>query len=215
MIERHVLAGRRVDLWLESLASDSATPGGASFACLAASSGAALIAKVGRLSLRKPELEAVAPRMQEIVDDADSNRMVLLALADRDAEAFEGVLAAYRLPRETHEERAAWLRELHEALEASAEVALDMARRSVYLMGLAEDAVSMGNPNVIADAMSGAAALHAGALAALANVRVNAFAFVDETRRRELNETCIHLQNRAATVLRDVQAAFDARMVLT
>lgn len=215
MTERRVLAGKQVDEWLEALASEAPTPGGVAFAALAASSGAALIAMVGRLTLRKRELEVVAPRMQEIVEEADGSRMVLLALADRDAEAFQDVLAAYGLPRETDEERTAWLHQLQEALEGSAEVALDLARRAVYLMGLAEDAVSMGNPNAIADAMSGAVALHAAALAAVTNVRVNAFAFLDETRRRELNETCDHLQERATAVLYDVQAAFDARIVPT
>jgi formiminotetrahydrofolate cyclodeaminase len=60
--------------------------------------------------------------------------------------------------------------------------------------------------------MSGAAALYAATLAALANVKINAFAFVDQTKRGELMDDCGRLADRAEGVLRDVSEAFEARV---
>jgi len=60
--------------------------------------------------------------------------------------------------------------------------------------------------------MSGAAALHAAALAALANVQINAFAFVDATKREELLDDCRHLRERADQVLADAQTVFEERV---
>jgi formiminotetrahydrofolate cyclodeaminase len=212
MTERKPMERHRIGKWLEALASNSPTPGGGAFAALSAASGAALIAMTARLTIGKEKYRDVEARMIEIADDADAGREELLAMADRDAEAFDDVMAAYKLPRETEAEQAERLRALQTALERAAEVPLIVARRAVYLMGLAEDTVTMGNPNAASDAMSGAAALYAATLSALANVQINAFAFVDETRRGELTEDCARLNDRATAVLREVVGAFDERI---
>jgi formiminotetrahydrofolate cyclodeaminase len=203
---------QRLDVWLESLASNAATPGGGAFAAVAAAAGAALVAMVGRLTVGKPAYAEAEERMQEIVADADRERGDLLGLADRDAEAFEAVMASYRMPKGTDEEKATRLAALQAALEGAAEVPLMVARRAVYVMGLAEEATTIGNPNAASDGMSAAAGLHAAALAALANVQINAFAFVDASKRGELLDDCRRLRDRADQVLADVQAVFDERL---
>lgn len=205
-------AARRLADWLEELASESPTPGGGSAAAISAAAGAALVAMVGRLTARKEGFESVARRMDEIVAEADRDRVGLLALADRDVEAFDGVMSAFRMPRSTDEERVARLHALQAALESAAEVPLMVARRAVYLMGLAEEAVANGNPNAASDGLSAAAVLHAATLSALANVQINAFAFVDQTRRAELMDDCRHLRDRADQVLADAEEAFAARV---
>lgn len=211
MTEGTATAEQRLVEWLGRLASDTPTPGGGATAAVAAAAGAGLIAMVGRLTVRKAGFEEVAARMQELIEEADRERSDLLALADRDAEAFDGVMAAYRMPRETDGERSERLHALQSALEHAAEVPLTVARRAVYLMGLAEDAIANGNPNAASDGFSAAAVLHAATLAALANVQINAFAFVDEVRRSELMDDCRHLRGRADQVLADADEAFTAR----
>ncbi len=198
--------------WLEVLASDAATPGGGAYAALSAAAGAALISMTARLTVRKKDFADVADRMQRLIDEADDARGVLLDLADRDGDAFDRVMAAYRMPRESEDERSVRLRELQAALEGAAEVPLDVARRSVYLMGLAEEATTNGNPNAASDGMCAAAALHAATIAALANVQINAFAFVDETHRGELIDDVGRLRARADGLLADVEEAFRQRL---
>lgn len=206
-----VLASRRVDEWLDALASESPLPGAAAFAALAGASGAGLVAMVARLTLKRQEMAGVADRMNEIVAEADSARGALLGLADAGAEAYDAVMERYRHPP-ADADRPAWLHELQEALEAAAEVSLDIARRCVYLLGLAEDAVELGNPNAVSEGMTAAAALNAATVGAIADVRANAFAFVDAERRSELHDTCARLQERATSVLHDVQVVFMAKL---
>jgi glutamate formiminotransferase/formiminotetrahydrofolate cyclodeaminase len=132
-------------------------------------------------------------------------------MADRDAAAFDRVMAAYRLPKGTEEERAARLAALQEALEGAAEVPLMVARRAVYVMGLAGEVTVTGNPNAASDGLSGAAGLYAASLSALANVRINAFAFTDAARREELLDDCRRLRDRADALLAEADEAFQAR----
>ena len=86
-----------------------------------------------------------------------------------------------------------------------------VARRAVYVMGLAGEATAIGNPNAASDGLSGAAALFGGALAALANVRINAFAFTDagaaRGAARRLPPACVE---RADALLADAEEAFAA-----
>jgi len=121
-------------------------------------------------------------------------------------------MSAYKMPRGSDDEQASRLHALQAALEGAAEVPLMVARRAVYLLGLAEEATASGNPNAASDGLSGAAALQAAAVAALAHVRINVFAFVDQTRRQELVDDCDRLSERAAALLADCRAAFDNRV---
>jgi formiminotetrahydrofolate cyclodeaminase len=203
---------QRIDVWLESLASNAATPGGGAFAALSAAAGAALVSMVGRLTIGKPRYAEIETRMTEIVEEADRERGDLVAFADRDAAAFDAVMAAYRMPKETEQDQAERLAALQAALEGAAEIPLMVARRAVYVMGLAEEATAIGNPNAASDGMSAAAGLHAAAVAALANVQINAFAFVDGSKRAELLDDCRRLRERADQVLADVQGVFEERL---
>ncbi len=212
MTGRQPMGEHRLDAWLEALASQAPTPGGGAFAALSAAAGAALIAMTARLTIGKERYAEAEARMREVAEEADEARRDLLELGDRDAVAFDGVMAAYRSAKDTEEEKARRLHALQTALERAAEVPLMVARRAVYLMGLAEDAVTIGNRNAASDAMSGAAALYAATLAALANVKINAFAFVDQTKRGELMDDCARLTDRAEDVLHDVAEAFEARI---
>ncbi len=211
MNEDPPMGQHRIDLWLTALASGAATPGGGAFAALSAAAGSALVAMAGRLTIGKERFAEVEDRMQAIVEECDAEREGFLAMADRDAAAFDAVMAAYKLPKETDEDKAARLRQLQEALEGAAEVPLMVARRAVYVMGLAGEVTVSGNPNAASDGLSGAAALFGAAISALANVRINAFAFTDAERREELLDDCRRLRDRANALLAEADEAFTAR----
>ncbi|MDP9185477.1 MAG: cyclodeaminase/cyclohydrolase family protein [Actinomycetota bacterium] len=207
-IEQMPTAGARIGRFFDDLASDAPTPGGGAWAALSAAAGAALIAMVARLTLKKKGFEEVADRMRQLADECDDERHVLLGLADRDAEAYREVMGAYKLPKTTPEEQNTWSATLQKALERAADIPLEVARRSVYLMALAEETLTSGNPNAASDALSAAASLHAAALAALANVDINAITFIDKTRQQELADSANSLRHRAQSILRDVSEAF-------
>jgi formiminotetrahydrofolate cyclodeaminase len=175
---------------------------------VSAAAGASLIAMVARLTIKKKGFEHVVDRMRAIADECDDERWALLALADRDAEAYQGVMAAYKLPKATAEDERTWAATLQSALERAADIPLEVARRSVYLMSLAEETLANGNPNAASDALSAATSLHAATLSALANVDINAITFLDKTRQQELADSANSLRHRAQSILRDVSEAF-------
>jgi formiminotetrahydrofolate cyclodeaminase len=207
-IDQMPTAGTRLGAYLEDLASDVPTPGGGAWAAVSAAAGASLVAMVARLTIKKKGFEGVVERMRAIADECDDERHMLLGLADRDAEAYRDVMAAYKLPKNTPEEQHTWSFTLQKALERAADIPLEVARRSVYLMALAEETLSSGNPNAASDALSAATSLHAAALSALANVDINAITFLDKTRQQELTDSANSLRHRAQSILRDVSEAF-------
>jgi formiminotetrahydrofolate cyclodeaminase len=202
------VGSQRIQRFLDELASDAPTPGGGAWAAISAAAGAGMIAMVARLTVKKKGFESVAERMNTIAHECDDELFALLGLADRDAHAYREVMAAYKLPKGTPEEQHTWSFTLQRALERAADIPLEVARRSVYLMGLAEEVLSNGNPNAASDAYSAAAALHAGALAAIANMEINAITFIDKTRQQELADSASSLRNRAQSLLREVGDAF-------
>ena len=180
------LADLTVEGFLEALASDAPTPGGGAAGAMSGATGAALISMVGRLTAGKPGFEDVDDRMRALIARADEARQGFLAMADRDAHAFDGVMAAFKMPKGTEEETAARSAAIQVGYEHAASVPLEIARAAVDLMELAEDATSMGNPQAASDGVSGAAHLYCAALCAIANVEINAAALKDQARRDAL-----------------------------
>ena len=201
-----------IGTWLEALSSDAPTPGGGAAAGVAAATGAALIAMVGRLTAGKAGFEDVAARMRDLIERSDRDRADFLRLADEDAKAFESVMASFKLPRETDQEKASRTLAIQDAYEAAAAVPLDLARRSADLMEVAEDATALGNPHAASDGYSAGALLFAATLAALANVRINAAGLKDEAKSQGLVDEADALRERATGLLSQIEEAFLLRL---
>jgi formiminotetrahydrofolate cyclodeaminase len=206
------LADLTVERFLEVLGSDAPTPGGGAAGALAGAVGAALIAMVGRLTVGKPGFADVEDRMRTVVEEADTARRAFLDLADRDAHAFDDVMAAFRLPKEGDADRASRSAAIQAGYERAASVPLEIARAAVDLMTLAEDATSMGNVRAASDGVSAAIHLSCAALCAIANVEINAASLKDPSRRAALLEEVARLRDRADRSVRESQAAFRRRL---
>jgi methenyltetrahydrofolate cyclohydrolase len=198
--------------WLGSLSSEAPTPGGGAAAGVVAATGAALIAMVGRLTVGKDGFADVEDRMRSIVDAADGEREAFLALADEDAQAFESVMASFRFPKGTDEEKTARTLAIQDAYQGAAAVPLRLAERAVRLMEVAEDATAMGNPQAASDGYCAGTMLFAAALAAIANVRINAAGLKDEAAGSQLITACDELRATADALLHQIEEAFLLRL---
>jgi formiminotetrahydrofolate cyclodeaminase len=205
-------ADMTVEGFLDAMGSKDPTPGGGAAAAIAGATGAALIAMVGRLTVGKAGFEDLDDRMRALVERADGARAEFLALGDRDAEAFEVVMAAFRAPKDSEVEKAARVDAIQRGLEHAAAVPLEIARRAVDLMELAEDATAMGNPNAASDGMTAAGMLLAAVIGARANVEINASSLKDEARRHALTEECDAIRERAGVLLEQCRLAFGLRL---
>lgn len=141
--------------------------------------------------------------------EADGLRARAVELAQADARAFETVMAAYKLARDTDEEKQARARAIQAALADAADVPLRVAGLAAAVIGLAGDIVGRSNVNVLSDVA--VAALTAGAAlgAAIVNVEVNLAGIDDSALRDRLLAQLVTLasaESDAQAVARDVRA---------
>ena len=163
----------RSSQFLAALADGSPTPGGGSAAAYASAMGAALVAMVARLTLGKKKYADVNEQMLAILDEADVLRSQLTVAVEEDAAAYDKVMAAFRLPKESEEEKAVRTEAINKATIHAAEVPLETARKSVRIIELASQVAQLGNLNAITDAATGASLAQAALTGAGYNVRIN------------------------------------------
>lgn len=168
-----------IDSFLEELASKSPTPGGGSAAAIMGGLGAALVAMVCNLTVGKKNYESVSNEMTRLLGEAQALRTRLLNMVSDDVEAFEQVMAAYGLPRNTEREKQARSATLQTALKAATDVPLECVRACSEIIRLCGAVAEYGNKNVLSDAGVAVVAAHAALRSAALNVYVNANAIED------------------------------------
>jgi len=168
-----------VDL-LAAFRSSDPTPGGGSASALGGAIGASLLAMVAGLPkprIRTPEedqqLAAARTRCTTISDR-------LAALMDRDSAAYDGVVAAFRLPKNSEDEKAARSVRIQEALRAATEAPLEVMRACLEAIQLAETVAAFGNTNAASDVQVGLELLGAGLRGAGMNVAINLTSLKDQ-----------------------------------
>jgi formiminotetrahydrofolate cyclodeaminase len=112
-------------------------------------------------------------RLDRALEAARAAASRLQSLVDEDAAAFDAVMAAYRLPKATDEEKAARKHAIAAANTRATEVPLQTAEWCLQVLGAAAEAAACGNPSAASDARTAAAVALAGLLGALENVRIN------------------------------------------
>lgn len=169
--------------WCDRLASADPTPGGGTATAVAGALAAALVAMVARTTLGKKQFAGRQAAMEAIRDEGDTLRRDLLAQAEADARAYEAVLAAHRLPKETPEEEARRGAAIQDATREAVAIPLAVCGMARRVLGLAREAAAEGNPNAVGDA--GVAGLLAAAAArgALLNVQINLARLADPAER--------------------------------
>jgi glutamate formiminotransferase/formiminotetrahydrofolate cyclodeaminase len=175
---------QKMDPFLGALAEGTATPGGGSAAAYSAAMGASLVAMVARLTIGKEKYADVEDEMKAILEGAIALQARLFAAVSEDAEAFDGVMNAYRLPKgsdlEVEDRKAA----IEAAMQKAAEVPLQVCQDAVHVMAFAADVAERGNRNAVSDSGSAGALASAAFKAAQYNVRINAGSISDSKMAR-------------------------------
>jgi methenyltetrahydrofolate cyclohydrolase len=195
--------------FLDQLAARVPAPGGGATAALHAAQAAALLAMVARYSDGAKYDAAV---MEHVITEADGIRSDALALAESDAAAFGAVAEAYRLPKETDEEKAARSAAIATALAGAARPPADVVRLALLLVSLAEELLPAGNRNVITDVAAAAEAARAAAVTAQVNIEVNLRGIGDEAVKADIasmavvaGEVTVRADRVVAAVLEEIR----------
>jgi glutamate formiminotransferase / formiminotetrahydrofolate cyclodeaminase len=185
VLERKVRAavegGISLDGFVAAVASSAPVPGGGSVAAHAGALAAALAQMVAGLTAGRKKYAAVDAEMRAVAQDAAALVTELSALVDRDAQAYAGVSAAYKLPKETAGDAARRGEAITAALLGAADVPLDTARACVRVGELAVTVAEKGNVNAVSDAGVAALLAEAACRAAAYNVRINVAALDDKS----------------------------------
>jgi glutamate formiminotransferase/formiminotetrahydrofolate cyclodeaminase len=169
------------DTFLTSLASRDPTPGGGSASAYAGAMGAGLVEMVAQLSTGKKKFADIESRMLEIATEAKNLRKQLHGAVSRDAEAFDAVMQAFKLPKESDQDKRERVKAIEEATSGAALVPLEVAKKSLRVMEIALEVAEFGNLNAISDAASASYMAESAIQAAGMNVQVNAQAISDKT----------------------------------
>ena len=199
------------DRFLETLAAATPTPGGGSAAAQAGAMGAALVAMVARLTVGRKKYAQVEDQMNEILNQAERLRRELTEAVAADAASYEGVLAAFRLPKATLEQELLRLSMIEQATLVAAHMPLGVAQKAVLVMALAERCVALGNLNAISDAASAAAMARACLTAAGYNVRINLNGLSDKTAGEALLSQLQALEVHARKLEKDLHHTLTER----
>lgn len=166
-------ADMAIGAFSDVLAAKQSTPGGGGAAAIAGSQAAALVSMVINFTLGNPKYAGVEAEMKEYLQQSEALRHTLLALADRDVEAFNAVSACYGMPRTTDAEKTTRTAALQEALKGATQVPFQTAEKCLAVLRLVEPVGRKGNANVVSDAGAALYLAKAALHSALINVSIN------------------------------------------
>lgn len=162
-----------IETFLNELAGAAPTPGGGSAAAIIGAMGAALLSMVCNVTLGKKGQEAVEPVMKAVRDESERLRARLTAMVAEDIAAFDGLMAAYRLPKTNDEEKSRRAEAIEANLRAATETPLACARACSEVVDLAERTAEKGFAGVVSDAGVGVLAANSALRSAALNVYIN------------------------------------------
>lgn len=178
-------------------ASDAPVPGGGSIAAVSGSLSAALAKMVANLTIGKKKYAEVEEEMKEISEKAEAIRVKMLDDIERDCAAFNLVMDAFKLPKETDEEKAARTAAIQNGLKEAASVPMEIAENAYSIMALSERVVLAGNSNAVTDGLVSAMMARTAVLSALLNVKINLDSIKDEAFVAELAGKVADIEKKA------------------
>ncbi|MGZ6255963.1 MAG: cyclodeaminase/cyclohydrolase family protein [Candidatus Limnocylindria bacterium] len=203
-----------VDAFLERLGSSDPVPGGGSASALAAAMGAALVAMVAELTIGRPAHAEHEETVRKVRFDALDRRTELLDLAQQDADAYDLVVRARHMPKESNAEKAARSLALSKAMVDATQAPLRAAVVASEVLDLAERIAPIGNRNAVSDAGVAALLAAAGLRGAVLNVRINLpYLPADEPMRDSAPGELDRLEALATKGEASAMAAVNARLV--
>lgn len=166
-----------------ALAAKVSVPGGGGASALAGAVGVALGTMVGNFTVGKKKYAEVEPRILELMDEAEKVRLELLALMDKDAEAFEPLSKAYGIPKDEPGRDEI----MEKCLRDAAAVPLAIMELCCKAVVLHKEFAEKGSTLMVSDAGTGAAICLGAIKGAALNVKVNTKLMADKEYAAKLN----------------------------
>ena len=192
-----------IDTFLQQLSSKAPIPGGGGASALVGALSASLTHMVAALTVGKPKYAAVEAEMNELLKQTEALADRFLALMDEDADAFEPLAQAYRLPKETDADKAEKAVRMEAALKSAVQPPIAIMETCAEALPLIALCAEKGSVVAVSDAGVAASLCRAALEGASLNVFINTQGMLDKAYAAALNQ-------RAKTLLQEKGAEADA-----
>jgi glutamate formiminotransferase/formiminotetrahydrofolate cyclodeaminase len=191
--------------FIQKLAATTPTPGGGSAGAYAGAMAAGLVSMVAGSTIGKKKYFEVEAEMNLTLGESESLRKELFAGVSEDSAAFDVVMNAYKLPKDSPETEAVREFEIEKATLNAAIIPLGAAKKAIRVMELAINMMLHGNVNAISDAASAVALGNAAVTSSALNVRINVNGLKDKTAGQALLVEISGIEQKARILIDAVQ----------
>ncbi len=198
------LAELTLTAFLDKTAGSDPVPGGGSISALSAAIATALGTMVTNLTIGRKKYVEKEEGMKEAAESLNEKRNRFIELIDLDSEAYDRVFAAFKLPKESEEEKAHRAAVIEEATKHAAEVPMEVARTALEAMPRILYIGQEGNTNAITDSCVAMMCARTAIRGALLNVRINLSSLHDEEYVARMKEEAENIEAEALVYENDL-----------
>lgn len=189
-----MLAELTLQAFINKIISNDPVPGGGSVSALNGAMAAALSAMVANLTVGRKKYAEVNDLMQELATSLENTAGKLLADVDRDSDAYNRVFAAFKMPKETDEEKAKRSDAIQNETKYAAQVPMEVARAVHNILPQIANVAAKGNSNAITDACVAMMCARTAVLGALLNAKINLSSIKDEAFVKAMTDEAAQLE---------------------
>ena len=195
--------------FVNEVSRDSPAPGGGSVAALSGALGAALGTMVANLSTSKAGFEKLKAKLSDISSKGQNTKDKLIKAIDDDTSAFDEVIKAMRMPKDTEKEKKLRNKKMQEGYKIATLVPLETVENCKDALYICRDISELMDESMASDVGSGALMANAGANAAAYNVRINLKSITDKNfssrTTNKLESSLKDCENTLETILKNVE----------
>ena len=174
------LANRITYDLIDEVSRDSPAPGGGSVAAMSGSLGVALGVMVANLLVSKAGFEEYGEELGRIAEEGQEIKEFLVTAIDEDTNAFDKVIKAMRMPKDSDSEKKLRDEKMQEGYKAATEIPLVIVEYCNKALNICDDISKLMDESMASDVGTGAHMSIAGARSAAYNVRINLNSIEDQ-----------------------------------
>jgi formiminotetrahydrofolate cyclodeaminase len=198
--------------FLEKLSSNTPTPGGGSASALAGTLSASLILMTAGLSLKRGRMKE--RELRGIKKAVSGIQKRLSRAIEEDAESYEVVLKAFRLPKDTEKERLIRSKAIQEAYRKATVTPQLVCQQSIKLLEYSNILILKGNPNALSDVGVAAFLADAAIKGGLLNIGINLGPVRDKSFRRKMHSLARRLEKRRNEIMGSIQRKLEESLII-
>jgi formiminotetrahydrofolate cyclodeaminase len=195
------------------LGSSAPAPGGGSVAALSGNLGANLVSMVCNLSIGKSDFEEFYDELVEAHKQAQALSKSLLERVDLDTEAFNSVMLAFKMAKQTEDEKKSRAEAIQAGFKEAIQSPLGIARECLDVLKLASNLLDKTNPNALSDLGVASLQAYAGLEGAIMNVKINIPSIKDNNFITETSAEISALRERGCRVSKVIHQYVSEKLV--